>query len=230
MRVGTIKETKVEEYRVGLTPAGVQALVGAGHEVLVECGAGQGAGFGDADYQASGAQLRGGPADVAADVDLLIKVKEILPAEFPLLRPGLLLFTYLHLAPLPELTRELMSSRTNSIAYELVRLADGRLPLLAPMSMVAGRMAGEVAAQHLKKPGPGRGKPLGGVPGTTPARALVVGGANVRPAARAVLTAPGAARTGPPAAAARPVRSAPRSPAAPPDAPVSSVQPAANAR
>ena len=192
MRVGTIKETKVEEYRVGLTPAGAQALVGAGHEVLVERGAGEGAGFVDADYEAAGAQLRDGPADVAANVDLLVKVKEILPPEFPLLRPGLLLFTYLHLAPLPELTRELMSSRTNSIAYELVRLADGRLPLLIPMSQVAGRMAGEVAAQHLKKPGPGRGKLLGGIPGTTPARALVVGSGNVSAAASYVLTALGA--------------------------------------
>ncbi|MCH7810557.1 MAG: alanine dehydrogenase [Chloroflexi bacterium] len=195
MRVGTIKETKVEEYRVGLTPAGAQALAGAGHEVLVERGAGEGAGFADADYEASGAQLRDEPADVAANVDLLVKVKEILPPEFPLLRPGLLLFTYLHLAPLPELTRELMSSRTNSIAYELVRLADGRLPLLVPMSLVAGRMAGEVAAQHLKKPGPGRGKLLGGIPGTTPARALVVGSGNVGTAASDVLTALGATVT-----------------------------------
>ena len=195
MRVGTITETKVEEYRVGLTPAGAQALAGAGHEVLVERGAGEGAGFADADYEASGAQLRDEPADVAANVDLLVKVKEILPPEFPLLRPGLLLFTYLHLAPLPELTRELMSSRTNSIAYELVRLADGRLPLLVPMSLVAGRMAGEVAAQHLKKPGPGRGKLLGGIPGTTPARALVVGSGNVGTAASDVLTALGATVT-----------------------------------
>jgi len=192
MRVGTIKETKVEEYRVGLSAGGVQALVGAGHDVLVERGAGEGAGFTDADYEAAGAQVQEGPADVAAGVDLLVKVKEVLPPEFPLLRPGLLLFTYLHLAPLPELTRKLMSSRTNSIAYELVRLPDGRLPLLIPMSQVAGRMAGEIAAQHLKKPGPGRGKLLGGIPGTTPARALVVGSGNVGAAASDVLTALGA--------------------------------------
>lgn len=195
MRVGTIRETKVEEYRVGLTPAGAEALAGAGHEVLVERGAGEGSGFADADYEAAGAKVRDGPADVAANVDLLVKVKEILPPEFPLLRPGLLLFTYLHLAPAPELTRELMSSRTNAIAYELVRPADGRLPLLIPMSRVAGRMAGEIAAQHLKKPGPGRGKLLGGIPGTTPARALVVGSGNVGTAASEVLTALGAAVT-----------------------------------
>ncbi len=195
MRIGTIKETKVEEYRVGLSAAGVQALVGAGHEVLVERGAGEGSGFTDADYEAAGAQVREGPADVAAGVDLLVKVKEVLPAEFSLLRPGLLLFTYLHLAPLPELTRELMSSGTNSIAYELVRLPDRRLPLLIPMSQVAGRMAGEIAAQHLKKPGPGRGKLLGGIQGTTPARALVVGSGNVGAAASDVLTALGATVT-----------------------------------
>jgi alanine dehydrogenase len=195
MRVGTIKETKVEEYRVGLSPAGVQALVGAGHEVLVERGAGEGAGFADADYEASGAQLRDGPADVAAGVDLLVKVKEILPPEFSLLRPGLLLFTFLHLAPLPELTGELLRSRTNSIAYELVRSPDGGLPLLIPMSIVAGRMAGEVAAQYLKKPGPGRGKLLGGVPGMAPARALVIGSGNVGAAATDVMIGLGAAVT-----------------------------------
>ncbi|HEY5638490.1 MAG TPA: alanine dehydrogenase [Dehalococcoidia bacterium] len=195
MRIGTIKETKVEEYRVGLTPAATEALAGAGHEVLVERGAGEGSGLSDDDYEAAGAQLLDGPADVAVAVDLLVKVKEILPPEFPLLRRGLLLFTYLHLAPLPELTRELMSSRTNSIAYELVRLPDGRLPLLIPMSQVAGRMAGEVAAQHLKKPGPGRGKLLGGIPGTAPARALVVGAGTVGTAASEVLTALGATVT-----------------------------------
>ncbi len=195
MRVGTINETKVEEYRVGLTPAGARALAAAGHEVLVESHAGKDAGFADADYEAAGARIRGGPADVAANVDLLVKVKEVLPPEYALLRSGLILFTYLHLAPLPELTRELTSSCTNSIAYELVRLPDGRLPLLMPMSLVAGRMAGEVAAQHLKKPGPGRGKLLGGIPGTAPARALVIGSGIVGGAAAEVLTALGATVT-----------------------------------
>lgn len=195
MRVGTIKETKVEEHRVGLTPVGARALASSGHEVLVERGAGEGSGLTDTDYEAAGAHLRDGPADVVANVDLLVKVKEILPSEYALLRPGLLLFTYLHLAPLPELTRELMSSRTDSIAYELVRLPDGRLPLLVPMSLVAGRMAGEVAAQHLKKPGPGRGKLLGGIPGTSPARALVIGSGTVGTAASDVLTALGATVT-----------------------------------
>ncbi|MEX0684162.1 MAG: alanine dehydrogenase [Dehalococcoidia bacterium] len=195
MRVGTIKETKVEEYRVGLTPAGVQALVAAGHEAVVQSGAGVGSGFSDADYAAAGAHLLSSAEAVVAGVDLLVKVKEILQPEYPLLRPGLLLFTYLHLAPEPELTRQLLESRTNAIAYETVRREDGSLPLLIPMSQVAGRMAGEVAAQHLKKPGPGRGKLLGGIPGVAPARALVVGSGNVGTAATRVLTGLGASVT-----------------------------------
>jgi alanine dehydrogenase len=192
MRVGTIKETKIEEYRVGLTPAGVRELTLAGHEVFVQGGAGEGAGYTDADYEAAGASIRGSAAEIASAVDLLVKVKEILPHEFALLRPGLLLFTYLHLAPEPELTRELLASRTTSIAYELVRLPDGSLPLLRPMSQVAGRMAGEIAAQHLKKPGPGRGKLLGGIAGAAPARAVVIGSGNVGSAAADVLSALGA--------------------------------------
>jgi alanine dehydrogenase len=188
MRVGTIKETKVEEYRVGLTPAGVRALSDAGHEVLVERSAGVGSGFEDADYEAAGARLVGGAAEVAANVDLLVKVKEILPPEFALLRPGLIVFTYLHLAPEPDLVQALLDSRTDSIAYELVRLPDGTLPLLVPMSRVAGRMAGDIAAQYLKKPGPGRGKLLGGIPGVAGARALVVGSGNVGSNAADVLS------------------------------------------
>ncbi len=192
MKVGTIKETKDEEYRVGLTPAGAQALVQAGHSVFVERNAGLGAGFSDEQYAAAGASLCEKPQEVAQTVDLLVKVKEPLEPEFSLLRPGLLLFTYLHLAPLPELTRALLESRTNSIAYELVRRPDGSLPLLIPMSQVAGRMAAEVAAQFLKKPGPGRGKLLGGIAGVSPARALVVGSGNVGTAASRVLLALGA--------------------------------------
>ena len=119
-------------------------------------------------------------------------MKEPLEAEFGLLRPGLILFTYLHLAPLPDLTRALLESRTNSIAYETVRRPDGSLPLLIPMSQVAGRMAAEIAAQFLKKPGPGRGKLLGGIAGSSPARALVVGSGNVGTAATRVLLALGA--------------------------------------
>jgi alanine dehydrogenase len=192
MKVGTIKETKIEEYRVGLTPSGAKALSQAGHAVFVERGAGEGSGFSDAQYAGAGATLSSTPQDVAATVDLLVKVKEPLEAEFPLLRPDLILFTYLHLAPLPDLTRALIESRTNAIAYETVRRPDGSLPLLIPMSQVAGRMAAEIAAQFLKKPGPGRGKLLGGIAGSSPARALVVGSGNVGTAATRVLLALGA--------------------------------------
>jgi len=192
MKVGTIKETKIEEYRVGLTPGGVKALAQTGHEVFVEQGAGEGSGFSDSHYDAAGATVCRSADAVAAAVDLLVKVKEPLEPEFSLLRPGLILFTYLHLAPLPELTRALLESKTNSIAYETVRRVDGSLPLLVPMSQVAGRMAAEIAAQFLKKPGPGRGKLLGGIAGSSPARALVVGSGNVGTAATRVLLALGA--------------------------------------
>lgn len=192
MKVGTIKETKIEEYRVGLTPSGAKALSQAGHAVFVERGAGEGSGFSDTQYADAGATLSLTPQDVAATVDLLVKVKEPLEAEFSLLRPGLILFTYLHLAPLPDLTRALLGSRTNAIAYETVRRPDGSLPLLIPMSQVAGRMAAEIAAQFLKKPGPGRGKLLGGIAGSSPAKALVVGSGNVGTAATRVLLALGA--------------------------------------
>jgi alanine dehydrogenase len=192
MKVGTIKETKIEEYRVGLTPSGVRALADAGHEIFVEHGAGQGSGFSDSHFEHAGAILCPSAGAVAAAVDLLVKVKEPLEPEFSLLRPGLILFTYLHLAPLPELTRALLESKTHSIAYETVRRPDGSLPLLVPMSQVAGRMAAEIAAQFLKKPGPGRGKLLGGIAGSSPARALVVGSGNVGTAATRVLLALGA--------------------------------------
>jgi alanine dehydrogenase len=192
MRVGTIKETKTEEYRVGLTPAGAHALTAAGREVLVERGAGVGSGYPDEAYERAGARLRDDAADVASSVALLVKVKEILPDEYPLLRPGLILFTYLHLAPEPELTAELLKTKTNAIAYETVEKDDGTLPLLIPMSQVAGRMAGEIAAQFLKKPGPGRGKLLGGIAGVSPARAVVLGSGTVGTAATRVLVALGA--------------------------------------
>lgn len=192
MRVGTVKETKNEEFRVGLTPSGVQALTSGGHQVLVERRAGVGSGFSDAMYEAAGAKICDSAKAVADNVDLLVKVKEILPHEYELLRLGLILFTYLHLAPEPELTRCLLESRTNAIAYETVQRPDGSLPLLIPMSQVAGRMAGEVAAQYLKKPGPGRGKLLGGIAGVSPARALVVGSGTVGTAVTRVLVALGA--------------------------------------
>jgi len=189
MKVGTIKETKTEEYRVGLTPQGVRALAQAGHSVLVERGAGMGAGFADEGYAAAGATLCSTATEVAGTVDLLVKVKEPLPPEYPLLGEGLILFTYLHLAPARELTRALLDSGVNAIAYETVQRHDGSLPLLIPMSQVAGRMAAEIGAQFLKKPGPGRGKLLGGIAGVSPARAVVIGSGTVATAACRVLVA-----------------------------------------
>jgi alanine dehydrogenase len=192
MRVGTIKETKTEEYRVGLTPSGTAALVSAGHQVLVEQGAGIGAGYPDEAYERAGARVCASAAEVARGIEMLVKVKEILPQEYPLLREGLILFTYLHLAPDAGLTGELLKTKTNAIAYETVQKEDGTLPLLIPMSQVAGRMAGEIAAQYLKKPGPGRGKLLGGIAGVSPARAVVLGSGTVGTAATRVLVALGA--------------------------------------
>lgn len=189
MKVGTITETKVEEYRVGLTPHGVRALTDAGHTVIVQAGAGTGSGYSDEQYAAAGASVLAGAAEVAQAVDLLVKVKEPLPPEYPLLRPGLILFTYLHLAPAPELTKALLDSGVDSVAYEMVRLPDGSLPLLIPMSQVAGRMAAEIGAQLLKKPGPGRGKLLGGVAGAVPGRAVVLGSGTVATAACRALIA-----------------------------------------
>lgn len=192
MRVGTITETKNEEFRVGLTPSGVAALIQSGHQVFVETGAGAGAGYDDRTYSTAGAMICDSPREVVSNVDLLVKVKEPLPDEYPLLRDGLLLFTYLHLAPAPFLTKALLDSKCNAIAYEMVRKPDGTLPLLIPMSQVAGRMSAEIAAQFLKKPGPGRGKLLGGIAGSSPARAVVVGSGNVGTAATRVLVALGA--------------------------------------
>ena len=189
MKVGTITETKIEEYRVGLTPQGVRALSQAGHQAFVQRGAGLGSTFSDEQYEAAGAILLPTAAEVAQSVDMLVKVKEPLPPEYPLLRSGLILFTYLHLAPLPELTRALLESAVDSVAYENVRRPDGSLPLLFPMSQVAGRMAAEVGAQLLKKPGPGRGKLLGGITGVAPARAVVLGAGTVSTAACRVLVA-----------------------------------------
>ncbi|HZP25643.1 MAG TPA: alanine dehydrogenase [Dehalococcoidia bacterium] len=179
MRVATIKETKTEEHRVGLTPAGVSSLAAAGHQVLVERGAGVDSGYPDAEYETAGARLLDSAAEVAANCDLLVKVKEPQPQEFDYFRPGLIIFTYLHLAPLPELTRAMLERRVIGIAYETVQLPDGSLPLLAPMSQIAGRMSAEIAAQLLKRPGPGRGKLLGGISLVEPAKCIVVGSGTV---------------------------------------------------
>jgi len=174
--VGCPKEIKNNEDRVGLTPGGVWALAQAGHTVLIEKGAGRGSGFSDGEYEAKGAEVVDQAADVWARSNLVVKVKEPLPPEYPLLRDDLALFTYLHLAPAPELTRALLDSGVVGIAYETVQLASGELPLLVPMSEVAGRMAITVGAYYLGHPHGGLGRLIGGVPGVAPAEVLIIGG------------------------------------------------------
>lgn len=175
MKIGVPTEIKTHEYRVGMVPAGVHALVTHGHEVLVQRGAGRGAGIQDADYVAAGASIVPHAEDVYGEADMVVKVKEPLPPEYPLLRQGQVLFTYLHLAPAPELTRALVDSGCIAIAYETVELADGSLPLLAPMSEVAGRLSIQVGAENLVKHRGGRGVLLGGVPGAKPGKVLIIG-------------------------------------------------------
>jgi alanine dehydrogenase len=177
--IGTVRETKVEEYRVALTPSAVTDLVRAGHTVLVETNAGAGSHYLDDAYAASGAETVATPEEVYARAELMIEVKEPQPQEYGLLREGQVLFTYLHLAAELAVADAVLRSKCIAIAYETVRTADGALPLLAPMSEIAGRLAVEVAAQHLKKPGPGRGLLLGGVAGVPPAHVVVIGSGNV---------------------------------------------------
>jgi alanine dehydrogenase len=175
MRVGVVKEIKSDEYRVALTPAGARELVQRGHEVLVERGAGEGSAFRDDSYTAVGARLCS-PDEVWRDAELLLKVKEPLPAEYELLREGQVLFTYLHLAASAELTRALVDSGAVCVAYETVEVENGSLPLLAPMSEIAGRLAAQAGAYFLEKPLGGRGLLLGGVAGVAPGRVLIIGG------------------------------------------------------
>ena len=175
MRIGVPSEIKVHEYRVGLVPAGVRELTGAGHEVLIQSGAGAGIGLADAAYRAVGARIVPGAADVFAGADLVVKVKEPQPAECALLRRGQALFTYLHLAPDPDQARALMKSGATAIAYETVT-HEGGLPLLTPMSEVAGRMSVQVGATCLQKANGGSGVLLGGVPGVLPAKVVILGG------------------------------------------------------
>jgi alanine dehydrogenase len=176
MIVGVPKEVKDHEARVGLVPSAVEPLIASGHQVVVQSGAGNGSGLTDADYQEFGADIAPSAAEVWTRSDLVVKVKEPQPAEYAFLRPGLTLFTYLHLAPLPELTQKLVESRVNAVAYETIRENDGSLPLLTPMSEVAGRMAVQVGAQYLEAPNGGRGILLGGIPGVAPANVVIVGG------------------------------------------------------
>ena len=176
MLVGVPREIKIQEYRVGLIPASVRELVHHGHAVLVESGAGAGIGFSDENYRAAGAEIVADAAAVFARADMVVKVKEPQPQEFRLLREGQILFTYLHLAAEPDVTRALISSGCVAIAYETVTGRTGGLPLLAPMSEVAGRMSIQVGAHCLEKEAGGRGILLGGVPGVEPANVVVIGG------------------------------------------------------
>ncbi|MCC6833074.1 MAG: alanine dehydrogenase [Thermoleophilia bacterium] len=191
MRVAVVREIKTDEHRVALTPDGAADLVAAGHEVLVERGAGAGSGFPDGAYAAAGAALVD-VEDAWDRADLVVKVKEPLASEWPRLRPGQVLFTFLHLAPDPELTRALTESGATCIAYETVQTDDGRLPLLAPMSEVAGRLAPQVGAGALERSRGGRGVLLAGLPGVPPARVVVIGGGIVGTNAAAIALGMGA--------------------------------------
>ena len=176
MLIGVPKEIKNHEYRVGLVPASVRELVHHGHKVLVETKAGSGIGFDDAAYQAAGATIAPNAAEIFAKADMIVKVKEPQPVECKMLRKGQLLYTYLHLAPDPEQTEGLIKSGCTAIAYETVTSARGGLPLLAPMSEVAGRMSVQVGAHYLEKAQGGAGILLGGVPGVRAANVVVIGG------------------------------------------------------
>lgn len=176
MRVGAVREIKDHENRVGLTPGGVDTLVAAGHEVLVEAGAGHGSRIADAEFAVAGARIVEDRDEVFATAEMVVKVKEPLAEEVALLREGQILYTYLHLAPLPELTEGLLSRGVTGIAYETITADDGSLPLLTPMSEVAGRMAIQEGAHHLHRTCGGSGILLGGVPGVPRGRTAVVGG------------------------------------------------------
>ena len=176
MKVGLPKEIKDNEYRVGLTPAGVQALAHAGHEVFVQKTAGEGSGFTDDQYVKAGGQLLDTADDIWKTGDMIVKVKEPIAPEYPRMRENQLLFTYLHLAPELELTKQMMDRKVTGVAYETITDRHGRLPLLTPMSEVAGRMSVQVGATYLEKMNGGRGILLGGVPGVPAANVVIIGG------------------------------------------------------
>ena len=192
MKVGVPRETKADEYRISMTPAGVRELTERGHEVHVETEAGVASGFSDDQYKAQGAKIEPDAPAVFAAAEMIVKVKEPLDFEVTRLRAGQILFTYLHLAPAPELTRGLCASGATCIAYETVEDARGRLPLLAPMSEIAGRLATQAGAFMLEKPLGGRGVLLGGVPGVAAANVMIIGGGSVGQHAAAVAIGMGA--------------------------------------
>jgi alanine dehydrogenase len=176
MKIGLPKEIKDNEYRVGLTPAGVHALVGAGHQLFVQKSAGEGSGFADEDYVKAGAKILDTADDIWQTGDMIVKVKEPIAPEYPRMRENQLLFTYLHLAPEFELTKQMMERKVTGVAYETIVDKQGRLPLLTPMSEVAGRMSVQVGATYLEKMNGGRGILLGGVPGVPAANVVIIGG------------------------------------------------------
>jgi alanine dehydrogenase len=176
MRIGVPTEIKDNEYRVGMVPAGVRDLTADGHEVFIQAGAGDGSGFADAEYEAAGGKILPDADAVYNIADMIVKVKEPIEADLKRLREGQLLFTYLHLAPVPGLTQSLLDKKIAGIAYETIVGRGGSLPLLTPMSEVAGRMSIHIGAFYLQKPNGGRGVLLGGVPGTLPADVAIIGG------------------------------------------------------
>lgn len=179
MVIGVPKEIKDHEYRVSLTPEGVRTLSHAGHQILVESQAGSGSGYADEEYRRAGATIADSKGSLFEQAGLIVKVKEPLPAECPLFRPGQVLFTYLHLASLPELTKALRDTKVTAIARETIEAGDGSLPMLKPMSEIAGRMSIQIGAHYLEKTYGGRGLLLGGVPGVEPARVVVLGAGTV---------------------------------------------------
>ncbi len=192
MRIGVPQEIKTHEYRVGINPTGVKQLVAAGHIVTVQTGAGESSGFSDETFQAAGAKIGADAATVWNESDMVIKVKEPLPAEFGYFREGLVLYTYLHLAAFPELTAELLTKKVTGVAYETITDDNGALPLLRPMSEIAGRMASQVGAACLERSGGGKGLLLGGIPGTRRAQVVILGGGIVGTAAARIAIGLGA--------------------------------------
>jgi alanine dehydrogenase len=192
MIVGVPKEIKDHEYRVSVTPGGVRALRQAGHEVLVEPAAGAGSGYTDDEYRRAGATMTSSKEELFRRAALIVKVKEPQISECPLFRPGQVLFTYLHLASLPELTKALLEAKITAIAYETIEARDGTLPMLKPMSDIAGRMSVQIGARYLEKTQGGRGLLLAGVPGVEPAKVVVLGAGAVGSAAVRIAVGMGA--------------------------------------
>src|SRR5438105_8423110 len=176
MIVGVTKEIKTDEYRVAMIPVGVEELTRLGHQVLIEAGAGQGSGISDDQYASLGAEIVADAAEIWRGADIVVKVKEPLPEEWPLLRPGQIVFTYFHFAADRRLTEAMLNAGITALAYETLRDDQGRLPLLTPMSEVAGRMSIQEGAKYLERPQMGRGILLGGVPGVAPAHITIIGG------------------------------------------------------